>query len=296
MAECQELHATLRAQLSEVTIVMVTFNSAHCVKPLADSLADCPHLVVVDNGSEDTTLEEVATHLPRARVIALPANLGFGAANNRALERVSTPFALLLNPDCVLDTASLLALLQTAMAWPEAAMVVPQIVDSRNKPTVNYGWPRTHWKSSGPAAQGLCCVGNACGAVMLLRLQALSPQDWFDTRFFLYYEDEDMCLRLFNKQQNILVDPCVQIKHINRGSVRGKRPLYLEYLRGFHHARSKILFTAKHFGTPAAGHHRRRALTQACVTLILRTLLPSPRLIARLWGRIRGLIDAPTRY
>lgn len=131
---------------------------------------------------------------------------------------------------------------------------------------------------------------------MLLRMKVLSPQDWFDTRFFLYYEDEDMCLRLFNKQQNILVDPSVQIKHINRGSVRGKRPLYLEYLRGLHHARSKILFTAKHFGSPAASRHRRRALVQAYLTLLLRMLLPSPRLTSRLWGRIKGLLDAPTRY
>ena len=296
MATSQVFGAQDKALLAQVTVVIVTFNSAHCVESLAESLADCPSLVIADNGSEDQTLPQIATHLPRARVISLGENMGFGAANNRALAEVTTPFALLLNPDCVVQTTAVLGLLRTAQSWPEAAMVVPQIVDSREKPTLNYGWPRSRWKSRGAGAQGLTCVGYACGAVMLLSMTRMNAGDWFDTRFFLYYEDEDLCLRLFNQQLTILLEPGIQVKHINRGSVRGRRPLYLEYLRGWHHARSKILFTAKHFGEPAACRHRKSALGQAWLTLIPRLLLPSPRLIARLWGRIMGLLDAPTRY
>lgn len=282
--------------LAQVTIVIVTFNSAHCIESLSQSLADCPNLVVTDNGSQDQTITELTQRIPRARIISLDNNVGFGAANNRALDTVTTPYALLLNPDCVMETASILALMQTARNWPEAAMVVPQIVDSREKATINYGWPRPRWKSRGPGADGLTCVGNACGAVMLLNLGRMTSSDWFDTRFFLYYEDEDLCLRLFDKHMSILLEPGIRVTHINRGSVRGRRPLYLEYLRGLHHARSKILFTAKHYGSPLARSHRRSALVQAWLTLIPRLLLPSPRLIARLWGRIMGLLDAPTRY
>jgi GT2 family glycosyltransferase len=296
MAPSPEFCTEDQQLLAQVTIVIVTFNSAHCIESLSQSLGDCPHVVVTDNGSQDQTLAELAHRIPRARIISLDDNVGFGAANNRALATVTTPYALLLNPDCVIETTSILALVRTAHNWPEAAMVVPQIQDSREKATINYSWPRPQWKSRGPGAEGLTCVGNACGAVMLLNLGRMTASDWFDTRFFLYYEDEDLCLRLFNKQMSILLEPGIRVTHINRGSVRGRRPLYLEYLRGLHHARSKILFTAKHYGSPAACRHRRSALAQACLTLIPRMLLPSPRLIARLWGRIRGLLDAPTRY
>jgi len=291
-----DLLAAAPGALAQVTAVVVTFNSAHCVPALAAALAGWPHVVVVDNGSDDGTTSALARQLPQARVIALAANAGFGAANNQALATVTTPYALLLNPDCLIQTADLQALWQTARDWPQAAVVVPQLVDSRGRPQVNYGWPRLHGASRGPAADGPLCVGNACGAVMLLRLDALPTRDWFDTRFFLYYEDEDLCLRLFQAHQPVLVEPAVRVAHLNRGSVRGRRPLHVEYLRGRHHAMSKVLFTAKHVGEAAARAQRRSALAQALLLLVLRVLAPSPRLVARLWGRICGLWQAPTRY
>lgn len=282
--------------LAQVTVIVVTFNSAHCVPALAKALAQGPAVVVVDNGSHDDTCAAVRECLPQARLLALASNVGFGAANNQALATVTTPYALLLNPDCLIGAADVAALWHTAQQWPQAAIVVPQLVDGRGRPQVNYGWPRLLAHSRGPAAQGLLCVGNACGAVMLLRLDALPTREWFDTRFFLYYEDEDLCLRLFEARRPILVDPQVRVGHLNRGSVRGRRPLQLEYLRGRHHAMSKLLFTAKHLGQAQARRLRWRTLVLALLTLPLRVLAPSPRLVARLWGRICGLWQAPTRY
>ncbi len=284
------------AGLDQVTVVIVTFNSAHCLPVLGQALAGWPHVVVVDNGSHDGTPEQVVRHLPQARLLAQPDNLGFGAANNLALAGVTTPYALLLNPDCLIEAQHVRQLLSTAAQWPDTAIVVPQLVDTGGRLQLNYGWPRRDGPPRGPGAEGPACVGHACGAVMLLRLAALPTRDWFDTRFFLYYEDEDLCLRLFRARQPIVVDPAVRVGHINRGSVRGKRPWQVEYLRGRTHAASKVLFTAKHEGEAAARRHRRRALVQALLLLPLRLLAPSPRLVARLCGRVVGLWQAATRY
>ena len=87
------------AALHRVTVVVVTHHSAHCVPALATHLAAFPHVVVVDNASDDKTPALVRKALPQAQVLKLKRNLGYGAANNRALDRVSTPYALLLNPD-----------------------------------------------------------------------------------------------------------------------------------------------------------------------------------------------------
>lgn len=282
--------------LNDVTAVVVTYNSAHCIESLAQSLASWPNVVVVDNGSDDGTQERVNRLLPRARWIGLGRNHGFGAANNLALGQVSTPYALLINPDCLVSTADAQNLLQTARRWPQAAVVVPQLMDGQGRPQINYGWPRQQWASHGTAAQGPLCVGNACGAVMLLRLDALPAQQWFDTRFFLYYEDEDLCLRLFQAKQAVVVDPAVRVMHVNRGSVRGRHPLRMECLRGKHHAMSKILFTAKHLGAAAARRQRQQARAKAIAVLLLRVLLPSPRHLAREWGRVVGFWQASAQY
>ncbi|OGA99950.1 MAG: hypothetical protein A3F76_00535 [Burkholderiales bacterium RIFCSPLOWO2_12_FULL_65_40] len=282
--------------LNDVTAVVVTFNSAHCIEHLAKSLATWPHVTIVDNGSNDRTRDLVAQYLPRARWIGLDDNLGFGAANNQALAQVLTPYALLVNPDCLVGAKDALALLQTAHHWPQAAVIVPQLMDSKGRLQLNYGWPRPRWISRGPEAQGPLCVGNACGAVMLLRLDAMPTREWFDTRFFLYYEDEDLCLRLFAAGLPVVVEPSVRVVHVNRGSVRGSRPLQVEYLRGMHHAMSKILFTAKHQGEGAASRQRRLARLQSVAVLLLRVLLPSPRHLARAWGRVVGFWHAPSSY
>lgn len=282
--------------LAQVTAVIVTYNSAHCAQDLARQLLGWPHVTVVDNGSADGTAERMQAVLPQAQVIALPQNVGFGAANNRALRAATTPFALLINPDCALQAEHAQALVDAAGDWPDAAIVVPQLTGSDGKLQVNYGWVRHWWASRGAAAEGATCVGNACGAAMLMRLSMTPLEGWFDERFFLYYEDEDMCLRLLKAGKPVVIDPAVRVAHSNRGSVRGPRPLKVEFGRGYHHARSKVLFTAKHEGRSAAMRHRRRALQGALALLVLRVLAPSPKHVARLWGRIRGLWSAPVDY
>lgn len=276
--------------LNDVTVIVVSFNSAHCMPRLGELLRDLPHVSIVDNGSEDHTAQAVAEHLPHALWLPQGKNLGFGAANNRALALVHTPFALMLNPDCELDAHSVQALLEVAHQFPEAALVAPQLIQTNGNPEVNYRWPSEFWKSTGPAATGVCCVGFICGAAMLARMSLFKREDWFDERFFLYYEDDDLCLRLFQKQRGMLLAPHIQATHRSRGSVRGKHPWRHEYLRGYHHAQSKLIFIAKHHAPNAAIRQRRGLLLKTLLALPLRLLLPSPRLLARMVGRFIGLL------
>jgi N-acetylglucosaminyl-diphospho-decaprenol L-rhamnosyltransferase len=279
------------SDLQNVTVIVVTFNSAHCMERMGALLRDFPNVVCVDNGSEDTTAQEVATHLPHARWLGLERNLGFGAANNHALAQVQTEFALLLNPDCEVGAAETLQLIEIARQFPDAAMVAPQLVSQQKVAEVNYRWPSTRWKSSGPPAEGPACVGFICGAAMLWRMSCMQKEDWFDEQFFLYYEDDDLCLRLFQRGKCMLIAPHVHAVHRSRGSVRGKHPWRHEYVRGYHHAQSKLIFNQKHEGLDAALGQRRRLLSTTLLALPLRILLPSPRLMARMWGRLRGLIE-----
>ncbi|WP_371809249.1 glycosyltransferase family 2 protein [Aquabacterium sp. A08] len=291
MSLVNPVSAEVRAALERVTVVVVTFNSAHCLPDLGRALAACPQVVVVDNGSDDGCASLTPQHLPQAQVLALPQNLGFGAANNRALAQVRTPFALLLNPDCELAPEALAALVAAADADPQAAVLAPQLTNAQGRPDVNYRWPHLHWASRGPAADGPACVGFVCGAAMLCRLSAFEGVGFFDERFFLYYEDDDLCLRLFQARRPMVVVPNVTAVHRSRGSVRGNSPWRSEYLRGYHHAQSKLIFTAKHQTVARAQRQRRRLVGTTLLGLPLRLLLISPRLAARMVGRLRGALD-----
>lgn len=280
---------------SQVTIVVVTYNSAHCLPMLSPLLSVCPNVVISDNGSDDDTAAKAQMLWPDVTVLAHGRNLGFGAANNRALAQVRTPFALLLNPDCEMTPQDLLALLSSAEIFTDAALLAPQLMASEDRPEINYRWPSAYWTSRGPAAEGPLCVGFVCGAVMLLRMERMALTGFFDERFFLYYEDDDLCLRLFQAKQSLVLCPNVRVLHRSRGSVRGRSPWRSEYLRGFHHAQSKLIFLNKHESLQAAQRLRRRLIWTTTLALPLRVILFSPKLVARMWGRWWGLLKWTAR-
>jgi GT2 family glycosyltransferase len=275
--------------VDSITAISVTHNSKHCIDALAKSLAALSRIIIVDNGSSDGCPEKIADVLPHAHLIQNERNLGFGAANNRALDLVQTPYALLLNPDCIVSPIEIENLLTVAAAYPDAAMIAPQLVRSGGLDEISYRWPTGTWRSTGPIASGACCVGFVSGAAMLLNMAVMRDIGFFDERFFLYYEDEDLCQRVFSAKRQIIVAPEARFTHLSRGSVRGKHPLRAEYFRGYHHAQSKLIFEQKHHSTASANKLRWRTLLLALLTLIPRLLLPQPKYLARLFGRIIGL-------
>ena len=278
-----------RLDAGDVTVVVVTYNSAHCLPGLSGGLQTMRNIIVVDNASDDDLQTQLPLTLPQASLLRNARNLGFGAANNRALAQVKTPYALLLNPDCLPTKEFLDGLLQAAAEFPDAAIIAPHLIRRNGTPEVSYRWPATHWDSRGPKADGPCCVGFVCGAVMLLNMDVMKRIGFFDETFFLYYEDEDLCQRVFLAGQQIVLVPEVEITHLSRGSVKGPNPLKSEFIRGYHHVQSKLVFERKYFGAALAARLRWKTLLLALLTLALRLLLPQPRYLARLLGRIVGL-------
>lgn len=278
--------------LARVTVVLVTYNSAHCLARQGMLLARCPHVIVVDNNSADAWREATARAMPQARTIGLERNVGFGAGNNVALAQIRTPFALLLNPDCEIASEAIETLVHVADTWPDAAVVAPQLLKGHGTPTldINYRWPTDTWAPKGPGAEGPACVGFLCGAAMLWRISAFEGVGFFDPRFFLYYEDDDLCLRLFKARRSMLIAPEAEARHHARRSVRGGVGWRHEFERGYHHAQSKLTFMAKHRSLVAARHTRLKLLWITTLTLPLRLLLLHPRLLMRMAGRWQGVL------
>lgn len=199
-----------------VHAIVVNWNGAallpSCLRALeAQSGTFELHIAVVDNGSTDGSLALLARDFPTAEPIALPANLGFGRANNVALERAlaaGAEFALLVNNDVELEPGYLAALLEAARAQPDAALLTgtllfrePQAgVERVNSTGLSIDWfgrardrdfqvPRTSLhRADGPA-------DGVSGGAALARLSALREIGLFDPDYFAYYEDVDLSLR-----------------------------------------------------------------------------------------------------
>jgi N-acetylglucosaminyl-diphospho-decaprenol L-rhamnosyltransferase len=237
------------ASLSRVTIVTVTWASEDAMRGFLAALPAGVALVVVDNASPDGTVAAVRAARPGAVVVENASNLGFGVGCNRGIDRVSTEFALLANPDARLTAAAIAGLVAAADRWPGARLVAPLILDGAGRPVRSWNASQLRRRRMAgrrdgePWPEGAFCADYASGACLLLR-----PQDGlrFDERFFLFYEDDDICLRA----GGVLVEPAVGVAHEGGRSSGGSARV--TWRKAWHMAWSRLLFLDLHGGTVRA--------------------------------------------
>lgn len=240
---------------ARVTIITVTYGSAAEVEPFLAAIPAGLPLVVVDNAGGDDTLSRTRAMRPDTKMVQLPENIGFGAGCNRGLGHVTTEFALLLNPDARFDPAALPPLLALADSCP-AALLAPLILDEQGKPGRSWNvrqarrrlLPRRRDGEAWPI--GPFSAEYASGACLLLRM---SSGLRFDEAFFLFYEDDDLCVRA----GGVLVVPAAGIRHAGG---RASTPSgAVARLKAWHMAWSRLRFAALHGGGPLAARQEARA-------------------------------------
>lgn len=248
--------------------VIVNYNSgSHLKRCLTSLAAHAPGVpqVVVDNASTDGSDLAAETFQPN-HLIRNALNKGFGAAVNQGVAAApDAAFVLLLNPDCVLSAGAVETLRDELVAHPECAIAAPRILDEdgsvqgsvRGDPTMMTGlFGRTtilsRWFPNTPLARRNVQAGAitesesrtadwVSGACMLVRLNAFEAVGGFDERYFLYWEDADLCRRLRARHRTIRYVPRATIVHVGGGSSRTARELSI---RAFH--RSAFLYYRTH--------------------------------------------------
>ncbi|MES2536560.1 MAG: glycosyltransferase family 2 protein [Pseudomonadota bacterium] len=262
---------TLR--LDDVTLITVTYQSAAIVPQLARTLKRFPNVVIVDNASKDGTANALSTQLPQARIIRNETNLGFGPANNQGMAVTSTPYALLINPDCDISTEALERLLTTAALYPLAAIVAPQGWHDQDTPQPSY----RHAFYERRAAQvyripdATCSAKWLHGCCLLVKSESFRKFGGFDERFFLYYEDDDLCLRALQAGYDCLLEPQARVLHAGGGS---SSPSWrTQFRKHYFFFRSRHLIIGKYVGRPAAIRYRVKTALAAPVATLLYALL-----------------------
>ena len=277
--------------LDSVTLVMVLYNSARILPDTLPLLAPLPNIVLVDNGSTDHCAGLAQKLLPQARVLRLPRNLGFGRANNAALAQVTTPYAMLLNPDCLLQADSLQTLLGAAARYPEAAILAPKLFDAPGKLGLCY---RPAFYDPQPHGilepQGDLCTEFLTGAAMLLRMDTMRSIGFFDPWFFLYFEDDDLCLRVRRAGYALmLINDAHVIHRVRQSSAPNWRNAFR---RDYCLTLSKFYILRKYFGPVRAWLTWARVLLGSLLTVPLHLLLFNRKRLTRNVARLSAALAA----
>ncbi len=190
-----------------VSIIVVTYNSAHRLPALAASLDADPgmtacELIVVDNGSTDTPTR----WLPNAQWLVLPRNLGYGSACNRGVAVSRGEYVVFCNPDILVTPYWCQRLVAHLDAHPSVACITPE----------------TRYPcESIPLGTGVADRDALPGAALMMRRTDWQALDGFDEQFFLYWEDTDLCWRAQRAGRRTVVARDVEITHLRNGSGGG---------------------------------------------------------------------------
>ena len=249
MAEGQGASAAAR-----VTAVIVTHHSGQVIGACLQSLKGLGRIIVVDNASADDTREIVGRAAPDAEVIHNTVGVGYGNGANQGLALVSGEFALLANPESVMRPGALDELVAAADRYPGAAMLAPAIVNPAGAIELSHDvslFDRGDYgRRDGEAPPvGDCCAAYLSGAVNLVRMSTLRDVGFFDPRLFLYYDDDDMCLRLSDAGHGLVLVSSAEAEHRGGGSVRPSAGYYWE--KFWHMAWSRLYMEEKYRGAPA---------------------------------------------
>lgn len=258
---------------NQVTVVTVTYQSIALADSLAVTLGRFQHVIVIDNASKDGTAEALSSRLPQAQIVRNTVNAGFGRANNQAIALVDTRYALLLNPDCDIQVNALECLLDAAKRYPAAAIVAPQGWRSQEtaQPSYRHAFFEHRAKQAYRIPDATCSAKWLHGCCMLIEVDAFRKFGGFDERFFLYYEDDDLCLTALNAGYDCLLEPKAQVLHI--GGASSTPSWRTDFFKQFHFFRSRHLIIGKYMGKAAAWRYSAKTALAAPLAVILYALL-----------------------
>ena len=236
---------TRAAHAEPIDVVIVSFNCSNHLAKCLNGLRECGssfnlRMVVVDNASSDGTTEWLRSAFQEVRTIENSQNVGFAAGCNVGMLSGRAEFVFLLNPDCVIDVESLHGLVECLTEHPMAACVAPRLRSGtkilpavyRNVVTLREFltkmlfldrvtkqlWPqkcsdeRIRADAASPSSKTQA-VDYFVGACVLCRRAHLQSVGMFDPGFFLYFEDQDLSIRLRERGFDVMLCPDVVVEH-----------------------------------------------------------------------------------
>jgi GT2 family glycosyltransferase len=232
--------------LSAVSVVIVNWNTAGLLKDCLNSLYQNTKIplqvIVVDNGSSDSSVTMLKQDFPQVTCIDTGKNLGFGKANNIGFLSCQSDLILLLNSDTIVHPAAIDKMYTKMTQRPDIDVLGCKLLNtdgslqpscydfySTAKTLVDNRLVKKLYCHLSPTAKFTCFFDHTverqvdwiCGAVMLIRSSVLEKVGGFDEDFFMYGEEVEWQKRMQKQALKIVYTPDAQITHLGGGSSGG---------------------------------------------------------------------------
>lgn len=235
------------AGLPPVTLIVLNWNGRALLPACLTAVEalDYPDLriILADNASTDDSVAFVQAHFPRIDILPTGGNLGYAGGNNAALRQVTTPLAVLLNPDVIVPPDWLRTLVTAVGADPQIAIAGCKLIfpDGRLQHSGGFVSPPRALPSQrtlGTDLRGVHDVDYVTGAALLVRQTFWQTAGLLDDGFFMYFEEVDWCARARQSGWRVVVVGDATAVH-DESALSGRGSATL--MRRFHTGRWRYL-------------------------------------------------------
>ena len=231
----------MKLNLKDLTFIIVTFRSEKIIYECLNTLPNISPKIIIENSNNIKLKKELEEKFENIEVL-LSENIGMGASNNIGLKKCHTQFAFIINPDVKLKENTLIEIINSLNFIDEFAILSPLNSDA-NFP--NYKILKPNKKEIN---QNIISVDHIDGFSMLINRGKFKDEKYFDENFFLYLENNDLCIRTIKNNEKIYIIKNSKIDHLGASSSDKLSSKEIEYLRNWHWMWSKFYFNKKHYG------------------------------------------------
>jgi N-acetylglucosaminyl-diphospho-decaprenol L-rhamnosyltransferase len=253
--------------MTSLSIILVNYNGAellaNCLSSLAQFSAANYETIVIDNASTDRSIELIKDRFPAIEIICNSSNLGFGKANNLAVEEAKNEYLLFLNTDTILTENTPQILLKYLQQYPDIGAIGSRIVFEDGSYQLSAGklpnivveaidkiryaldrrWHHLVANFYNQRYSQIQEVGWLTGACLMMRRDVFDRIGGFDEHFFMYFEDKDICKRVSDIGFKVVYYPHTSLIHLLGGSSQSVKKSVNTYYRD-----SQLYYYQKHLG------------------------------------------------
>ena len=219
-------------EYNDLSIVIVTYQSESKIFDCLNSIPKNIPVFVIENSSNQEFKKKIQNDYKNAICILTGANKGYAVGNNIGLSQVKTNFALVLNPDAILEKNVIQNFSNFVNNNPDFWLLGPG-----NSQKENYNF----------TSSNILEVENLKGFGIFFNMKKFN-KIFFDENFFLYFEEIDLCKNVKKKGGSIYLDRNIKIIHEGASSVSKNKFQELEKNRNWHWMWSTFYFHKKHKG------------------------------------------------
>ena len=267
--------------IEDITVIITSFKSNDKIINCLKSINNQCKVIVVENSNDTKIKQMIERQFNNVNCILSGTNLGYGRANNLGLKNVKTKYALILNPDAILEKSTLENFLILVKQNLDFAIIGPMeqeksesisLIDKKNDSLIE--------------------VENVKGFAMFLNLEQFEQVGFFDENFFIYFEEIDLCKRLSKLNKKIYLSSEIKINHLGAQSHDDSINKKMELSRNWHWMWSTFYYHRKYKGFIVAFIITFPKLFSAVIKMIIYSLLMKKYKSELYYQRFSGLLNA----